>query len=55
MARSASNSNLVRIFFDGFELAEANAILLRDGRVVAVALTPFALLGAVWGHRFFSD
>ena len=47
MARSASTSNPVRIGFDDFELDEANAILLRDGKAVAVAPTPFPVLCAL--------
>ena len=47
MARSQSNSNPVRVRFDEFELDEANACLLRDGKAVALAPTPFNLLCAL--------
>ena len=43
-AGSLASSNPVRVRFDTFELDEANARLLRDGKAVAVAPTPFALL-----------
>lgn len=42
--RSASGSNTLRVRFDRFELDEANSTLLRDGKAVAVAPTPFAVL-----------
>jgi DNA-binding winged helix-turn-helix (wHTH) protein len=44
LARRPSSSNPVHLRFDLFELDEANARLLRDGRAVAVAPTPFSLL-----------
>ena len=44
---SVSNANRVRVSFDVFELDEANARLLCDGRPVALAPTPFALLCAL--------
>ena len=47
MARSQSNSNPVRVRFDEFELDEANACLLRNGKAVALAPTPFNLLCAL--------
>ncbi len=47
MARSPSNSNPVRVRFDEFELDEANAWLLRDGKAVSLAPTPFNLLCAL--------
>lgn len=37
----------VRVDFDRFELDEANARLLRDGRPIALAPTPFAVLCAL--------
>jgi DNA-binding winged helix-turn-helix (wHTH) protein/tetratricopeptide (TPR) repeat protein len=45
--RSAAPRNPVRVRFDRFELDEANAGLLRDGKAVAVAPTPFAVLCAL--------
>ena len=39
--------NPVRVRFDRFELDEANACLLRDGKAVALAPTPFAVLCAL--------
>jgi DNA-binding winged helix-turn-helix (wHTH) protein len=42
--RSAAPSNPVRVRFDRFELDEANASLLRDGKALALAPTPFAVL-----------
>ena len=47
MARSAAASNPVRVHFNEFELDEANATLLRHGKPVALAPTPFALLCAL--------
>ena len=47
MARSQSISNPVRVSFDEFELDEANACLLRNGKAVALAPTPFSLLCAL--------
>ena len=47
MARSSATSNPVRVHFNEFELDEANASLLRRGRPVALAPTPFALLCAL--------
>src|SRR5215472_13205198 len=46
-ARSSLASNPVRVRFDAFELDEADARLLRDGRPLALAPTPFALLCAL--------
>lgn len=40
-------ANPVRVRFDRFELDEANATLLRDGKAVALAPTPFAVLCAL--------
>jgi len=40
-------SNPVRVRFDKFELDEANATLLREGRPIALAPTPFAVLCAL--------
>ena len=37
----------VRVRFGEFELDEANARLLRDGKAVALAPTPFAVLCAL--------
>ena len=37
----------VRVRFDRFELDEANATLIRDGKAVALAPTPFAVLCAL--------
>jgi DNA-binding winged helix-turn-helix (wHTH) protein/tetratricopeptide (TPR) repeat protein len=47
VARPLSNSNPVRICFDEFELDETNASLLRNGKAVALAPTPFSLLCAL--------
>ena len=47
MARSSATSNPVRVHFNEFELDEANASLLRRGKPVALAPTPFALLCAL--------
>jgi DNA-binding winged helix-turn-helix (wHTH) protein len=47
MARPSAVSNPVRVQFNEFELDEANASLLRNGRPVALAPTPFALLCAL--------
>ena len=48
MARPQSaGSNPVRVRFAEFELDEANATLLRDGKPLALAPTPFALLCAL--------
>ena len=46
-ARFLAASNPVRVCFDAFELDEANARLLRDGKALALAPTPFALLCAL--------
>src|SRR4249919_4108340 len=46
-ARSSASSNPVRVRFDRFELDEANARLLRDGKAVALPPTPFAVLCAL--------
>ena len=46
-ARSPAASNPVRVRFAAFELDEANARLLCDGKPVALAPTPFALLCAL--------
>ena len=45
--RSSAPSNPVRVRFDRFELDEANATLRRDGKAVALAPTPFAVLCAL--------
>src|SRR5262245_24618634 len=45
--RSAAPPNPVRARFDRFELDEANASLLRDGKAVLLAPTPFAVLCAL--------
>ncbi len=42
--RSLPASNPVKVRFDAFELDEADARLLRDGKPVALPPTPFALL-----------
>ena len=42
--RPSASPNPVRVRFDAFELDEANARLLRDGKPVALAPTPFAVL-----------
>ena len=47
MARSLGQSNPVRVHFGRFELDEANACLLCDGKAVALAPTPFAVLCAL--------
>ncbi|MFO1205853.1 MAG: AAA family ATPase [Burkholderiales bacterium] len=46
-AQSLAQSNPVQVRFDRFELDEVNACLLRDGRAVALAPTPFAVLCAL--------
>jgi DNA-binding winged helix-turn-helix (wHTH) protein len=69
MARSQSSSTPARVRFDEFELEEANACLLCNGKAVALAPTPFnalvcqsgalltkhALRVAVWGHHFITE
>lgn len=45
--RGTDALNPVRVRFDRFELDEANARFLRDGRPVALAPTPFAVLCAL--------
>ncbi len=45
--RSSVSSNPVRVHFNRFELDEANALLLHDGKPVALAPTPFAVLCAL--------
>jgi DNA-binding winged helix-turn-helix (wHTH) protein len=47
LARTAPAPNPVRVRFHGFELDEANASLLRDGKALALAPTPFAVLCAL--------
>lgn len=47
MSRRAPAANPLRIGFAGFELDEANALLLHQGRPVALAPTPFNLLCAL--------
>jgi DNA-binding winged helix-turn-helix (wHTH) protein/tetratricopeptide (TPR) repeat protein len=47
LARPLSITNPVRIRFDEFELDETNASLLRSGKAVALAPTPFSLLCAL--------
>ena len=47
MARSLAASNPVRVRFGTFELDEANACLLRDGKAVTLAPTPLAVLCAL--------
>ena len=47
LSKSLSISDPVRISFDEFELDEANACLLRNGKAVALAPTPFNLLCAL--------
>jgi len=44
---SSAPSNPVRVRFDRFELDEANATLICDGKAVALAPTPFAVLCAL--------
>jgi DNA-binding winged helix-turn-helix (wHTH) protein/tetratricopeptide (TPR) repeat protein len=43
----SATSRAVRVRFDAFELDEANACLMRDGKAVALAPTPFAVLCAL--------
>jgi len=43
-SRSAPPANPLEVRFDRFELDEANASLQREGKAVALAPTPFALL-----------
>lgn len=47
MPRPLSISHPVRLRFDDFELDEANAWLLRGGKAIALAPTPFSLLCAL--------
>jgi DNA-binding winged helix-turn-helix (wHTH) protein len=47
VVRPLSISNPIRIRFDEFELDETNASLLRNGKNVALAPTPFSLLCAL--------
>jgi DNA-binding winged helix-turn-helix (wHTH) protein/tetratricopeptide (TPR) repeat protein len=47
MARPSAASNPVLVRFNEFELDEANASLLRHGKPVALAPTPFALICAL--------
>src|SRR5512134_3638433 len=47
MARPSAASTPVRVHFNEFDLDEANASLLRHGKPVALAPTPFALLCAL--------
>ena len=47
VTRSLSTSDPVRLRFEDFELDEANASLLRGGKAVALAPTPFSLLCAL--------
>ncbi|HUH93107.1 MAG TPA: AAA family ATPase [Casimicrobiaceae bacterium] len=49
-APSSPASAPVRARFDRFELDEANARLLREGRAIALAPTPFAVLCALVRH-----
>ena len=44
LPHSKATSNAVRVRFGRFELDEANSSLLRDGKAVALAPTPFAVL-----------
>jgi len=44
VAHSAPRSNALRVRFGRFELDEVNSRLLRDGKAVALAPTPFAVL-----------
>jgi len=46
-SRSPAAVDPLRVRFGTFELDEANASLLRDGKAVAVAPTPFAVLCAL--------
>lgn len=45
--RSSTPPDLVRVRFDAFELDEPDARLKRDGKVVALSPTPFAVLCAL--------
>ena len=47
MPRSLSIADPIRLCFEDFELDEANASLLRGGKAVALAPTPFSLLCAL--------
>ena len=47
LARSAAASDPARARFGRFELDEANACLLREGKALALAPTPFAVLCAL--------
>jgi len=47
LSASVAESNPVRVRFDAFDLDEANACLLRNGKAVELAPTPFAVLCAL--------
>jgi DNA-binding winged helix-turn-helix (wHTH) protein len=47
LAHSSAASNPLRLRFGRFELDQANACLLRDGKAVPLAPTPFAVLCAL--------
>ena len=47
MPASPPITNLARLFFDEFELDEANARLMRSGKAVSLAPTPFSVLCAL--------
>jgi DNA-binding winged helix-turn-helix (wHTH) protein len=47
MARSSAGSPPLRVRFGEYELDQANALLLRDGRATPIAPTPFGLLCAL--------
>jgi DNA-binding winged helix-turn-helix (wHTH) protein len=46
-ARASLSPSPVRARFERFELDEANACLLRDGKAISLAPTPFAVLCAL--------
>lgn len=51
MAGAPDKTSSLHVRFGAFELDEANALLLRDARAVALAPTPFGLLCALLRHR----
>ena len=50
MTRKPADPRPLRVRFGEFELDEANAFLLRSGRTIDLAPTPFVLLCALVRH-----
>ena len=50
MTRKPADPRPLRVRFGEFELDEANALLLRGGRAIDLAPTPFGLLCALVRH-----